>query len=74
MSFGCCAITFCFAFTCELVEVPPPPKKLPRRMSLIPVEPEPTPKATKPTAKTSARKTKTHFACLRRRGKNIVCS
>jgi len=74
MSFGLRAIAFCFSFARELVEVPPPPKKFPRRMSLMPVEPEPTPKATKPTAKTSARKTKTHFACLRRRGKNIACS
>ena len=70
---GFCSIAFCLSFTCELVEVPPP-KKLPRRMSLMPVEPEPTPNATKPIAKTRARKTNTHFACRRRRGKNIVCS
>src|SRR6266513_2990585 len=35
----------------------------------IPVEPDPTPKATKPTAKTSARRTNIHFACRRRREK-----
>jgi hypothetical protein len=37
MSFGLRAIAFCFSFARELVEVPPPPKKFPRRMSLIPV-------------------------------------
>src|SRR3954447_20968082 len=36
--------------------------------------PEPTPKKTKPSAKISARNTKTHLACLRRRGKNICAS
>ena len=44
------------------------PKKL-LSASLIPVEPEPTPKRTKLNAKTSARKTKTHLACRRRRAK-----
>jgi len=34
MSFGLRAIAFCFSFARELVEVPPPPKKFPRRMSL----------------------------------------
>ena len=34
----------------------------------------PMPKPTKPTAKTSARKTNIHFACRRRRVKNIVSS
>jgi hypothetical protein len=62
--------------TPELTLEPPLPKmlKFPRRRSPIPVEPDPTPKNTKPAAKTKARKTKTHFACARRRGKNIVCS
>ena len=57
MSFGCAATTFCASLTCELVELLLPPKKLPRRMSLIPVEPEPTPRKMKPPAKATARNT-----------------
>src|SRR3954464_13690083 len=54
-----------------LLEVP----KMSPGLSRSPSElPEPTPKKTKPSAKTSARKTKTHLACLRRRGKNICAS
>ena len=34
------------------------------RTSLIPVEPEPTPKKTKPSAKATASSTNTHFACV----------
>src|SRR5439155_6394716 len=44
------------------------------RASLIPVEPEPTPKMTKPTPKASARKTNIHFACARRRLKKSCSS
>src|SRR2546430_4174940 len=49
--------------------LPPPPKRPLRKMSLIPVEPEPTPKATKPTPNTSASRTNIHFVCRRRRAK-----
>src|SRR6266496_2545186 len=55
------AIFFWSSLIREPTELPPP-KKLPRRMSLIPVEPEPTPKA-------SASSTNIHLACRRRREK-----
>src|SRR5919204_1915785 len=76
-SFGCALVFLRALLTAELVVEPPPePKmlKLPRSRSPSPVDREPTPRKTKPAAKTNARKTKTHFACRRRRGKNIVCS
>src|SRR5438309_5525609 len=48
--------------------------KFPRRRSPIPDEPEPTPRKTKLSAKTSARKMNTGFVERRSRMKNIVCS
>src|SRR5919201_3367925 len=74
MSFGWAATCFCWSLILELVELPLPPKKLPRRMSPIPVEPEPTPKATKPIANASARRTYITFACRRRREKKSCSS
>src|SRR5437660_8882675 len=46
----------------------------PRRRSPMPDEPEPTPRKTKLSAKTSARKMKIGFVERRSRMKNIVCS
>ena len=69
-SFGFSSTRFCAS---EIDGIPEPPP-LPRRMSPKPTPPAPTPKPTKPSPKASARKRNTHFACLRRRGKNMVSS
>ena len=59
--FGCLTALLC---RLEIDEPPLLPKwKKFWSTSLIPVEPEPTPKNTKPSAKTTASSTKAHFAC-----------
>jgi hypothetical protein len=53
---------------------PEPPPRIPLKMSDRPLFEEPTPRTTKPPAKTTARKMNTHFARLRSRLKKRVSS
>src|SRR4051794_38968942 len=66
-SFGCFSVLLSSELTDEPLLLERWKKLL--SASLIPVEPEPTPKRTKLNAKTTARKTKTHLACRRSRAK-----